>query len=74
MRTNHLCGDSIRRRPMDIVGRARRRRGRAPLRVEAEGETVTVIAKHVPLRDVLDQLQAQAGFALIESSDRCSAP
>ena len=45
-----------------------------PLRIEAQGETVTIIARDVPLKDVLDQLQQQAGFALVENTSSLQRP
>ena len=48
--------------------------GTTPVRVEADGEVMTIIANNVPLKDVLDQLQEQVGFALIETSDSLQSP
>jgi hypothetical protein len=48
--------------------------GPTPVRVEAKGETMTVDADNVPLKDVLDQLQEQAGFVLIETADALQSP
>jgi hypothetical protein len=74
VRTKHLlgavfatsfCASSVRAAATDDT---------TPARVEAAGETITVIAENVPLRDVLDQLREQAAFGLIESSDLLQRP
>jgi hypothetical protein len=43
-------------------------------RIEAGGRTITVTAKDVPLRELLNRLQEQAGFTLVESSDLLQRP
>jgi hypothetical protein len=48
--------------------------GTTPLRVEADGALITVVADNAPLKEVLDQLQEQSGFALIEGSASLQHP
>ena len=46
----------------------------APMQVQVDGATISVIANNAPLRDVLVELRDQAGFSLVKGSEPLQSP